>query len=163
MFELLSLIGGGLMRLAPVFIGLLQNRQEHKHELDRIDRELALEKARGDNKEREIAAVSAQGVETGWAAALGAALAAEAAPKPSSGFSLLDWLSSSVRPILTYWWCIILYTTHKAVLILVGVQEKLKLSELAPIIMTDFDRGVVGSIIGFWFVDRALRTLGGRA
>lgn len=162
MFELLTLVGGGLMRLAPLFIDLLKNRQEHQHERERVQDQIALEKVRGENKDREIAAVTAQGVETSWASALGEALKAEAQPKPASGFSLLDWLSGSVRPVLTYWWCVVLYTTHKGVMIAVGTQEKLKLSELAPLILTDFDRGVVGSIIGFWFVDRALRSFGAK-
>ena len=162
MFELLSLIGGGIMRLAPVLLDLFKNRQDHRHELERVDREIALENARGQNKDREIAAVTAQQVDTSWANALSEALKGEAAPKVSSGHPLLDWLSQSVRPVLTYWWCIGLYTGHKVVLIVVGIQEKMRLAELAPILLTDFDRGVVGSIIGFWFVDRALRTFGGR-
>jgi hypothetical protein len=58
---------------------------------------------------------------------------------------------------LTYWWCLVLYSAHKAVLIGVGLGERLGLAQLAPLLLTDFDRSVVASIIGFWFTDRALR------
>jgi hypothetical protein len=51
----------------------------------------------------------------------------------------------------------VLYTTHKAVLVAVGLQERLPVAQLAPLVLTDFDRSVVASIIGFWFTDRALR------
>jgi len=73
------------------------------------------------------------------------------------GVRWVDALSATVRPVLTYWWCLVLYSSHKAVLVGVGLSERLGMAQLAPVVLTDFDRSVVASIIGFWFTDRALR------
>jgi hypothetical protein len=75
----------------------------------------------------------------------------------SRWLNFLNGINVSVRPFLTYWWCIVLHTGNKVLLAYIAIAEKTPLAELSAIIYTDFDRGVVGSIIGFWFVDRALR------
>lgn len=78
--------------------------------------------------------------------------------KAPTSLKWVDALSSPVRPVLTYWWCLVLYSLHKAVLVGVGLSERLGMAQLAPVLLlTDFDRSVVASIIGFWFTDRALR------
>jgi hypothetical protein len=152
--EALGLLGGGLMRLAPVVIGFLEKGRELKYELDRLKEEKELEKLRGENKTREIVQMTAQAVDTRWADGLIKALETQTVV---TGDKWLDRVNVSVRPILTYWWCIVLYTTNKITLAYIGISESNSLKDLAPILMTEFDRAVVGSIIGFWFVDRALR------
>jgi hypothetical protein len=74
-----------------------------------------------------------------------------------TGVKFIDGLSSSVRPILTYWWCIILYTLYKLTLMYSAFHNGISWADLAPIVMTEFDRSVMASIISFWFVDRAIR------
>lgn len=156
MLELIGVLGGALIRLFPNVMDFFKEGRDLKYELLRMDKEFALEEARAKNRNAEINAMSAATVDTRWADGLVEALKAEGSKAPT-GVQWLDGINASVRPILTYWWCIALHTANKIVLTAVAVQENLKLVELAPIIYTDFDRGVVGSIIGFWFVDRALR------
>jgi hypothetical protein len=152
--ELLSLLGGGLLRLAPLLLKFFHEGRDLKYELLRMDKEAELERLRGQNRQQEIAAMTAQAVDTRWADGLVEAVRAQG---QITGDKWLDRLNVSVRPIITYWWCICLYTIYKSLMIWVGVTERLPLAQLAPLIATDFDRGVVGSIIGFWFVDRSLR------
>lgn len=156
MLELIGLIGGALVRLFPSVMDFFKEGRDLKYELLRMDKEAALEDKRAANRVSEINAMSAAQIDTGWANGLVEALKSER-DKPTVGVPFLDWLNTSVRPILTYWWCIVMYTAGKVVLLLVALQEKTPLKEFYPIIMTEFDRGVVASIIGFWFVDRALR------
>lgn len=158
MLEVLSLLGGGLLRLFPSLLDFFKGGRDLKYELLRMDKEAELEKLRGANRQQEIQGMAAASEQGSWATGLVEALRAEAAPKPKSGIKFLDWASASVRPVLTYWWCIGLYSSHKLIFIIVGWQEKLPLRDYAPLLLTDFDRAVVGSIIGFWFVDRALRS-----
>lgn len=154
MLEILGLLGGGLMRLLPSLLSFFKEGRDLKHELVRLDKEVELEKARGANAVQERADMAQQAVDTRWADGLVEALKGQTA---STGDKWLDRINVSVRPVLTYWWCIVLYTVHKAIMVYVGLLEKLPLKEMAPIVMTEFDRAVVGSIIGFWFVDRSLR------
>lgn len=154
MLEILGLLGGGLMRLLPSLLAFFKEGRELKHELTRLDKEVELERLRGQNAAQEREQMAQQAVDTRWADGLVEALKSQTAP---TGDKWLDRINVSVRPILTYWWCIILYSTHKGMLLWIGVQEKLPLKEMAPILLTEFDRTVVGSIIGFWFVDRSLR------
>lgn len=161
MFEILGLLGGGLMRLAPTVIDLFKASGERKHELATLEKQVALEELRAKNSREEIAAASAGKVDVAWAEGLATAMA-NATPPPLSDtgkwyLNVLNAMNVSVRPVLTYWWCIITYTSAKIVTVVVAVQAETDLVAFEKIILTEFDRAVVGSIIGFWFLDRALR------
>jgi hypothetical protein len=154
MVELIGLVVGGIFRLLPEGLKILTARREADHEYRMTELQLRIDQARAAQAldlARVQGAMAADAAELGnWAEALRGQAAV-------TGVRWVDALSSTVRPILTYWWCLVLYTTHKAVLVAVGLQEHLALAQLAPLLLTDFDAGVVGSIIGFWFTDRALR------
>lgn len=154
MIELLSLLGGGLFRLFPSILEFFSKKRDLEHELRLLDRQMDLEKLRWQWKEREIALQAEVGTEAEWAKALPAAMA-----QVKSGIRWVDAINASVRPVLTYWWCLVLYTAYKAITVWVAVQEQAPLLTLAGTIVTEFDRAVIGSIIGFWFLDRALRRL----
>jgi hypothetical protein len=161
MFELIGVLGGGLFRLAPLLFDFLKRKQDNGHELSLLQLNLDLEKQRGLNREAEIREIGAAGEQMAWAQGLVEALK-NATPAPivdqgSWWLNFLNGINVSVRPFLTYWWCIVLHTGNKLLLTYIAISEKTPIKELSPIIYTDFDRGVVGSIIGFWFVDRALR------
>lgn len=161
MLELLGALFGGLFRLAPLGLEILKRAQDNKQELALLQLNLDLEKQRGINRENEIREIGAAGEQMAWAQGLVEALK-NATPPPvvdqgSWWLNFLNGINVSVRPFLTYWWCIVLHTGNKVLLASVAISESTPIKELAPIIYTDFDRGVVGSIIGFWFVDRALR------
>lgn len=154
MLELLGLLGGGVFRIIPLVMDFFKQKQDMAHELRMLAANLEMEKQRGLNRDLEIQAMTAQAVDTRWADGLVEALRGQ---MQVTGDKWLDRLNVSVRPILTYWWTIFMYTGAKIVMIVVAWQADEKLANFAPLLLTDFDRGVVGSIIGFWFVDRALR------
>lgn len=154
MISLLSLLFGGLLRLAPEVLKLFTARADQAHELEMTKLQLEIDRARA---EQQIDLVHAQGAiaaDTAEMSAMVEALKAQAAP---SGIKWVDALSSSVRPILTYWWCLALYTTYKAITIYVAWKNAVPLEGLAPLLVTEFDQAVIGSIFSFWFVDRSLR------
>jgi hypothetical protein len=154
MFELLGMLGGGIFRLIPFIVDLFKQKGDRDHEYRMTQLQLEIDKARASQQidlahaQAEIASNVAD------MQALVEAIKAQAAP---TGIKWVDALNSSVRPILTYWWCLGLYSTHKAILVYVAITTNQTLMTMAPILLTDFDRGVVGSIFGFWFVDRSLR------
>ena len=168
MFEIISLVVGGIGRLLPEVLGYFKQGQENAHELALVDKQVELAKVQGEQKRAEIAAQGDQDRQTlgaqteantvgAWDNALIEAIKTATAP---TGNKMIDALSASVRPILTYWWCLLLYTAHKVVLLFVAWQGHAALGDFAPLVLTEFDRAVVGSIIGFWFADRALRKFG---
>lgn len=154
MIELLGMFFGGIFRLLPSLISIFEKKQENAHELALLEKNLALEKQRGENRQLEIEGMTNQAVETNWSLGLVESLKNQL---QLTGDRWLDRLNVSVRPILTYWWCVVMYTAAKLVIIVSAFLDHVALKEFYPLLMTDFDRGVVGSIIGFWFVDRALR------
>jgi len=157
MLTLLSMLGGGLFRLLPELIALFKGRQDADHEYRMTQLQLEIDKARAGQQidlahaQAEIAANAAD------MAAMVEALKAQATP---TGIAWVDALSASVRPVLTYWWCLVLYTIAKIIAIVVAFKAGVPLGAFAAILVTAFDEQVIGSIFAFWFVDRALRKRG---
>lgn len=156
MLELLGLLGGGVFRIIPFIIDLFKQKKDADHEYRMTELQLKIDQQRA-TQQIDLAHAQAEiAANTADMQAMVAAIQAQATP---TGIKWVDGLNASVRPILTYWWCIGIYTTHKVLLMYVAYNTHIAINEMAPILMNEFDRGVVGSIIGFWFVDRALRKM----
>lgn len=154
MIELLGLVFGGVFRLLPEVLGLFKAKRDAEHEFRMTELQLKIDEARAKHAldlahaQAEIAAQA--GEMSAWAEAI-------RAQATQTGIRWIDALSSSVRPVLTYWWVIVLYSGAKVLQIVVGFDEGAKLADFVPILVTEFDRTVIGSILSFWFVDRSLR------
>ena len=154
MFELLSLIFGGALRLVPEVLKLLSARSDRAHELEMTKLQLQIDQARAQQQIDLVHAQGAIAADTAEMAALVDALKGQGAP---SGVRWIDGLSSSVRPVLTYWWCLVLYTAAKVIGLIAALHAGGTLVQIAPLVVTEFDRMVIGSIFLFWFGDRSLR------
>jgi hypothetical protein len=158
MIELLSLLFGGLLRLAPEVLKLVNAGKDQAHELQMTRLQLDIDKARAD---QQIDLVHAQGKVAENAAEMAAMLEALRGQGNPTGVPWIDAISASVRPVLTYWWCLCLYSGYKAITVGVAIAAGMKMGDLALLLITEFDRNVIASMISFWFVDRAMRH-GGR-
>lgn len=158
MIELASLLGGAVARLLTWGSEYMSKRQENSHELALLDKQSELERQRALQKQDELALQGEISVETTWADALKASIANDRAPV---GTSLAEKLAALVRPVLTFWWALVLYTLYKGILIVSGIQENLPLIDFASIVVTDYDRAVIGSMVSWYFVDRRLRSVSG--
>ena len=154
MLELLSLLFGGVLRLAPELLGFFRARDDRAHELRMTQLQLDIDKARAQQQIDLAHAQAAIAADQADMVALVEAVQAQARP---SGVPWIDALSSSVRPVLTYWWCVGLYTAYKVIAITLLLQAGTGLAALLPQLVTDFDKSVIGSMFAFWFVDRSLR------
>lgn len=160
MIELLGLVFGGVFRMLPELLGFFKAKRDAEHEFRMTELQLKIDEARAKHAldlahaQAEIAA--AAGEMDAWAEAI------RGQTQTSSGVGWIDALSSSVRPVLTYWWVIGLYSGAKAIQIAVGFQEGASLAAFVPILVTEFDRTVIGGILSFWFVDRSLRKGAGK-
>lgn len=160
MIELLGLVFGGVLRLVPEVLKLITAKRDQAHELDMTRLQLEIDQARARQQIDLVHAQGAIAADTAEMAAMVEALRAQAAP---SGVRWVDALSASVRPVLTYWWCLGLYTAYKAITVVVAVHAGVTLAALAPLLVTEFDQTVIGSVFAFWFVDRSLRKGSARA
>jgi hypothetical protein len=159
MLTLLSMLGGGLFRLIPFVVDFFKAKNDAEHEYRMTELQLKIDQARATQQidlahaQAEIAANA--GEMQAWADAI----KGQSTP---SGVSWIDALSASVRPVLTYWWCLVLYTAAKAIVIVVAIQGNMPLAAFAALLVTEFDTAIIGSVFSFWFVDRALRKMGGK-
>jgi len=152
MIEILSLIVGAVTRLGPELLKLVTAKRDAEHEYRMTELQLRIDQARAG---QALDLLHAQGAIAQDAQELQAIVEAVRDQSKQTGVAWIDGLSSSVRPVLTYWWCLVLYTAAKAVMVF-GAWP-MDMQALASLLLTDFDRSIVASIIGFWFTDRVLR------
>lgn len=152
MIELISLIVGALTRLGPELLKLTTAKRDAEHEYRMTELQLRIDQARAT---QALDLMRVQGAIAQDAQELQAIVDAVREQSKPSGVAWIDGLSSSVRPVLTYWWCMVLYTAAKIVLV-IGAWP-VEMPALAALLLSDFDRSIVASIIGFWFTDRVLR------
>lgn len=153
MLELLSLLGGGVFRLLPEVIGFFNKKADADHEYKMTQLQLEIDKGRA-SQALDLAHINNDAAQSqADLQALSEALKGQSTP---TGIKWIDGLSSSVRPVLTYWWCLGLYTASKAILAYLAWKAGTDLAGMAKVILTEFDYNIVASMISFWFVDRAI-------
>jgi len=149
---LLSLFGGAFTRLFGGVFEYFTTKQNNQHELDMIDKQIALATVQHSQKMEEISAQGEADVDVEWAKALDTAL-----QPVKTGVPFIDGLNAAIRPIMAIWWCLVMYTVYKGFIIYAAATANTPASQMATIIVSSFDLDIVGSIIGFWYVDRHLR------
>ena len=159
MLTLLSMLGGGVLRLIPFLVDLFKQRQDQSHELAMTQLQLQIDQARAAQQIDLAHAQAEIAANAGEMAAWAEAIKGEAT---KTGIGWIDAISASVRPFLTYYWCVGLYGSAKVIAVLVAVDAHTPLAGFIPILFTEFDQSVIGSMLSFWFVDRALRKMSGR-
>jgi hypothetical protein len=152
--EILSFIFGGVFRIFPEIMKLWDKASERKHELHLLDKNMEHDRLRGEMALKQIAAEA--DVVLGKAE-IEAIIAATKAQGKMSGIRWVDAINSLMRPLITFWWVIVLYTAALAV----QFYGLLQFGEsMATALLTVFgaqEKSIALSIIGFWFVDRAIR------
>lgn len=147
MIEFCGLIGGVASRLFVWASDYLNKKQQHEQDMERMQAETELERAKTD-------------------ANLSTALQNQHTAPPDScanpsldtppRSSYVDIANSLVRPTLTFWYCLFLYTLYKGFLLYSALNHQVPFTEVA----TEFDRTVVASMISYWFTDRTFHKLG---
>ena len=151
---LLGTLFGGLFRMAPEVLKWMDRKDERAHELAMFDKQLEADKLKGD---QALAQINAQADANIGAAEVQAIIEATKAQSAQTGIKWVDAINSLMRPTITFWWAIVLYTAAllaQYVAVLDGgtnyLQSILKL-------WGPDEKAIVASIISFWFVDRSLR------
>ena len=153
--EILSFIFGGLFRLAPEILKWMDRKDERKHELDMINANMKADQLRAEQILKQI---DAEADVILGKAEMDAIIAATKAQGQKSGVKWIDGFNSLLRPLIAFWWVIVLYSGALVVQFYALVW---KFHESVPVaVLTVFgeqEKAIALSIIGFVFVDRSIR------
>lgn len=155
MFEFLgsgilgSLIGG-VFRIAPEVLKLLDKKNEREHELKMFTLQTDLEKVRGDYRMEEKYVDHSN-------AALDAIQAAfeQQGKADERAWKWVASLSALVRPGVTFWF-MALYSIVKVAYLVTAYQLNQSMLEAFKTTWTQDDFGLLSMILTFWFVGRSI-------
>jgi hypothetical protein len=114
------------------------------------DKALEFEKLRGAQRMAEIGASADAAWTTGAIEALKAAVASQGQP---SGIKWVDGLSSSVRPVITYWF-MALYCAAKTAAFAAAVSAGADWGTGVLHAWTEADQALWAGVLNFWFLGR---------
>lgn len=163
MLEILSLVFGGVLRLAPEVLAWINKRTDNKHELEMMDRQIELQKQKGADdlnlqQQKGFDDRSLQEIEDAGKIALSQMDLLREAIKGQmqiTGNAIVDVLNFLVRPLTTYYF-LLLYGTYKAACVWAAFKYGADPAVALFDIYDKEDRAMLWSILSFWFVDRAI-------
>jgi hypothetical protein len=158
---ILSSLFGGALRLAPEVIRFFDKKEDRAHELAMVDRQIALENQKLEaDKQRSYMRVNEAQV-TGDiqldAAGLDALQKAIQAQGQASGVKWVDGFNSLMRPLITFWWVIVLTTLVEICMFTLLVKAGTAPVEAVLKLWGEEEKAIVAGIINFWFLDRVIR------
>ena len=141
---------GGAFRLAPEVLKWFDRQGERGHELSMQDKALEFEKLRGAQRMSEIGASADAAWNSGAIDAFKEAIATQGKP---TGVQWADALSSSVRPVITYW-LMALYCAAKTVAFVAALNAGAGWGAAVLAAWTDADQALWAGVLNFWFLGR---------
>lgn len=151
---LLGTLFGGLFRMAPELVKLWDRKDERKHELAMFDKQLEADNLKGS---QAVEQVNAQAAGVIGAAEVQAIIEATKAQAVQTGIKLVDGINALMRSVLTFYWCIVMYTAALVSQFYVLVSQGSTNTQAILMLWGPQEKAIVASMIAFWFVDRSLR------
>jgi hypothetical protein len=149
LITLLSLLGGGAMRLMPELIGLWNKKTDNAHELAMLDKQAELEKTRATARHDDIVT---QGSIDQTLALLDAQKSALQSQMQKVGIKWVDALNFLVRPLTTYFF-LGMYGLVKLAMLVVALRTTDPWVSILQC-WTPEDGAILSGILAFWFVGR---------
>lgn len=158
---ILSMLGGGFMRLLPELLGIWNKITDNKHELALMDKQIELQKQKGiDDRETALVhgniaqqAVMTKGEIDQALALLDANKSALETQMQKTGIKIVDTLNFLVRPVTTYYF-LALHGLAKVAMFVIALQANLNTWEAIKEIYGAQDVVILSGILSFWFVGR---------
>ena len=141
---------GGAFRIAPEILKWVDRNGERSHELSMQDKALEFEKLRGASRMAEIGASADAAWNTGAIEALRDAVRTQG---EKTGVRWADALSSSVRPVITYWF-MALYCAAKSAAFVAAVNGGAGWGASVLLAWTEADQALWAGVLNFWFLGR---------
>ena len=148
--SLISMLGGGLMRLLPELIGFMNKKTDNSHELAMLQAQVELEKTKGDQQRQTI---GVQSDADQIIALLNAQKDALAGQMQKTGISFVDALNFLVRPVTTYY-ILFLYGAAKVAMLVVAYHGGMDIWKAISSAYDAEDRAILSGILSFWYTGR---------
>lgn len=156
MIEALGLIFGGASRLLQHHMDLKDKQSERDHEHRMFDKQIELaDKKHGYDAELRRMDADAADVAAQWSA-MESAIKAQAEEASKAGGWVAKF-SAAMRPFLTFWHAVVIYTAVKVALFVLAFDSGLSWADALVQIYGESDKALCMSMVGFWFADRSLR------
>ena len=141
---------GGAFRLAPEVLKWFDRQGEREHELAMQDKALEFEKLRGAQRMSEIGAAADGAWNTGAIETLRDAVRTQG---EKIGVAWADALSSTVRPVITYWF-MALYCAAKTAAFAAALSAGADWGTAVLHAWTEADQALWAGVLNFWFLGR---------
>lgn len=150
LMTLISLLGGGALRLLPEVISVINKFMDNGHELEMMKLQLQLQqgKAQDDRAMAELKFDSDSVL-----ASLDAQKSALIGQMQKVGIKWVDALNFLVRPLATYYF-LAMYGLAKVAVYVVATQNGVPPWDAATHIWAPEDTDILAGILSFWFVGR---------
>lgn len=145
---------GGLFRLAPEILKWLDKKDERKHELSMMEYQLKADELRG---KIAIDTINAQTEALIGVSEMNAIIEATKAQAVQTGIKFVDAINALMRPLITFWWVLVLYTVSIGVQYYMLLKNEFSAGTAVLMVFGPDEKSIAASIISFWFVDRSLR------
>jgi hypothetical protein len=155
MFELIGLIFGGVSRLGQHWMELKDKQAERDHEARMFENQVKLQELQGAQRMQEKSMDLQETQDTNATNALIEAIKSQDTQATAAGGFFLKF-SAFIRPFLTFWHCIVIYTAAKVATFLMAYTGGITWSAAFLATYTDFDRALCSSLITYWITDRSL-------
>ena len=140
---------GGVFRVVPEILKFFDAKNERAHELSMQDKAMEFQKIKGDQRIDEIETQGQADWDKGALDTLKEAIVGQM----KSGVAWIDGLSSSVRPIVTYWF-MALYCAAKTAVFITAINAGSPWTDAIKLSWTEADQALWAGILNFWFLGR---------
>ena len=147
---LLGGLMGGAFRLTPEILKWIDRKGERNHELALQDKTLELERLKSATNANELQTEAETSKHSTTINTLNTAVSTQG---KITGVKWADALSSSVRPIITYWF-MALYCAAKAAIFVSAIQNGGEWAIAVQQSWTDADQALWAGVLNFWFLGR---------
>ena len=154
--SLLGGVVGGVFRLAPEVMKLIDRKNERAHELAMLAANIEADKLRA---QQQIALVTEQNAGALNLAEVQALVAATNAQAAQTGIRWVDALNSLVRPLLAFQWLLLLWPAAVIAGFVLAVQGGTPALEALRGAFGTEEQTLASGIAAFWLVDRSLRRM----
>lgn len=151
---ILGTILGGAFRMAPEILKWMDRKDERAHELAMFDKQLEADKQKGAQAQ---ALADTQANAAIGTAEIQALIEGTKAQAVQTGIKFVDGINAAMRSLLTFYWCVVLYTAALIAQFAVLVGHGASNTDAILALWGPQEKAIVASMIAFWFVDRSLR------
>lgn len=149
LMTIITMFGGGIMRMLPELLGWLNKKTDNAHELAMLEKQFQLEQTRAAARYDEL---QLQGNIDETLKLLDAQREALKGQMQKTGIKWVDALNFLVRPLTTYYF-LGFYGLVKLATLVIAMQQVNAWQAIIQV-WTQDDAAILSGILAFWFVGR---------